>query len=172
MVAAVVPLRDGQREAHRARAEAGDDFGMADRRAFVLAQKAAHPRNAVAAHDVVGVDHLLDFRNGRHVPADHDRRFRRQFSHHAAHLAHLADVHDDRGDADDVVVVGAQFLGKRFARGKSSTVVGAEMFFWIIRMPHERWNMRSENGPCSRVTWLWYNSIGLILRLPNSSSWA
>src|ERR1019366_10091678 len=56
--------------------------------------------------------------------------------------------------------------------GKSSTVVGAEMFFWIIRMPHDRWNMRSENGPCSRVTWLWYNSIGLILRLPNASSWA
>ena len=30
--------------------------------------------------------------------------------------------------------------------GKSSTVVGAEMFFWIIRIPHERWNMRRENG--------------------------
>ena len=30
--------------------------------------------------------------------------------------------------------------------GKSSTVVGAEMLCWIMRMPHERWNMRSENG--------------------------
>ena len=36
----------------------------------------------------------------------------------------------------------------------SVIVVGAEIFFWIIRMPHERWNMRRENGPCSRVTWL------------------
>ena len=36
------------------------------------------------------------------------------------------------------------------------------MFSWIIRMPHDRWNMRRENGPCSRVTWLWYSSIGLI----------
>ena len=41
-----------------------------------------------------------------------------------------------------------------------------------MRMPHERWNMRSENGPCSRVTWLWYSSIGLMARLPNSSSCA
>ena len=31
---------------------------------------------------------------------------------------------------------------------------GAEMFAWIIMMPHERWNMRSENAPCARVTWL------------------
>ena len=50
--------------------------------------------------------------------------------------------------------------------------MGAEMFCWIIRMPQERWNMRRENGPCSRVTWLWYSSIGLMLRLPNSSSCA
>ena len=46
--------------------------------------------------------------------------------------------------------------------GKSSTVQGAEMFSWIIMMPQERWNMRSENGPCARVTWLWYSSIGLM----------
>ena len=38
--------------------------------------------------------------------------------------------------------------------GKSSTVDGAEMFSWIIMMPHERWNMRSEKAPCTRVTWL------------------
>ena len=25
----------------------------------------------------------------------------------------------------------------------------------IIVMPHERWDMRIENGPCARVTWLW-----------------
>ena len=28
--------------------------------------------------------------------------------------------------------------------------------------PQERWNRRSENGPCTRVTWLWYNSIGFL----------
>src|SRR3954468_10422175 len=38
-------------------------------------------------------------------------------------------------------------------------------------MPHERWCIRSENGPCARVTWLWYSSIGVMARLPNSS-WA
>ena len=38
--------------------------------------------------------------------------------------------------------------------------------------PHERWKMRSENGPWARVTWLWYNSIGLMARDPNSSSCA
>ena len=48
------------------------------------------------------------------------------------------------------------------------TVVGAEIFCWILRIPHDRWNMRRENGPCSRVTWLWYSSIGLIFRLANS----
>ena len=37
----------------------------------------------------------------------------------------------------------------------SSSVQGAWMFAWIIMMPHERWNRRSEKGPCSRVTWLW-----------------
>ena len=39
--------------------------------------------------------------------------------------------------------------------GKSSTAHGAEMLCWMKMMPQDRWNMRSENGPCSRVTWLW-----------------
>jgi len=54
--------------------------------------------------------------------------------------------------------------------GKSISVLGAVMFAWIIMMPHERWNIRNENAPCARVTWLWYSSIGLIARLPNLSS--
>jgi hypothetical protein len=58
------------------------------------------------------------------------------------------------------------------ARGEVEHVQGAEMFCWMSMMPHERWNIRSENGPCSRVTWLWYSSIGLMARLPNSSSCA
>ena len=58
------------------------------------------------------------------------------------------------------------------AQNVIATAHGAEMLCWMKMMPHDRWNMRSENGPCSRVTWLWYSSIGLIDRLPNSSSWA
>ena len=38
--------------------------------------------------------------------------------------------------------------------GKSNSVQGAEMFAWIIMMPQERWNIRRENAPCARVTWL------------------
>ena len=76
-------------------------------------------------------------------------------AHHAAHLAHLADVDDDRRDADDVVVDAPCSSRANASRvGKSSTVQGAEMFSWIIMMPQERWNMRSENEPCARVTWL------------------
>ena len=73
----------------------------------------------------------------------------------AAHLAHLAEVGDDARDADDVVLRRAQLaLESAPSVGKSSSVLGAEMFCWIIIMPHERWNMRSEKLPCSRVTWL------------------
>ncbi len=61
---------------------------------------------------------------------------------------------------------------KRSSVGKSSSVQGASMFAWISIRPQERWNIRSENGPCARVTWLWYSSIGLIARLPYSSSCA
>ena len=61
---------------------------------------------------------------------------------------------------------------KRSSVGKSSSVQGASMLAWISMMPQLRWNIRSENGPCVRVTWLWYSSIGFIARLPYSSSWA
>src|SRR5262245_29740913 len=54
--------------------------------------------------------------------------------------------------------------------GKSRSVQLAEMFRWMNISPQLRWNMRSENGPCSRVTWLWYSSAGLLLRDPYSSS--
>ena len=42
----------------------------------------------------------------------------------------------------------------RSSTGKSSRVLGAEMFAWMSMSPHERWNMRREKGPCDRVTWL------------------
>ena len=60
---------------------------------------------------------------------------------------------------------------KRSSRGKSNTVQAASMLAWMSMIPQLRWNIRSENAPCVRVTWLWYNSIGFICRLPYSSSW-
>ncbi len=88
----------------------------------------------------------LDAGNRGDVAADDDRRVRRELAHHAAHLAHLADVHDDRGDADDVVLMRVSSRAKASRVGKSSTVQGAEIFSWIIMMPQERWNMRSEKA--------------------------
>ena len=44
---------------------------------------------------------------------------------------------------------------KRSRLGKSRSVVGASRLAWISISPHERWNMRSEKAPCTRVTWLW-----------------
>src|SRR5450759_3524440 len=53
---------------------------------------------------------------------------------------------------------------KRSRVGKSRTVQGALMLRCISISPQARWNMRSEKGPCARVTWLWYSSAGLIAR--------
>jgi len=36
----------------------------------------AHPRDAFPLHDVVGVYHLVYFRNRGHMPAHHDGRVR------------------------------------------------------------------------------------------------
>ncbi len=105
-------------DAHDARAHAGDDGGVADGRVLVFAQVAPHPGNAFAAHDMVGIDHLLDPGYGRDVPADDDRRVRRELADHAAHLAHFGYVHDDRGDPDDVVALGGELTLEVFASGK------------------------------------------------------
>ena len=51
----------------------------------------------------------------------------------------------------DIVVMAAQLLGKASRVGKSRSVEGAEMFSWIIMMPHERWNIRNEKHPWARV---------------------
>ena len=75
-----------------------------------------HPRDAVALHDVVGIQHLLHAREsprcGRPprscVPGESSRTMR--------HISRaLPDVHDDRRDADDVVVVRGQFPGEGLA---------------------------------------------------------
>ena len=166
-------FRTRQRESHDAVAEAADDRRVHDRRVRILAQKPSHPGDAFAFDDVVGVDHLLDAGDGGHVAADHDGRFRRELPHDAAHLPYFADIHDDGRDADDVVVRFRAVPSRTLpGSGKSSTVEGAGMFDWIIMMPQVRWNIRRESAPCARVTWLWYNSIGLIEREPKSSSCA
>jgi hypothetical protein len=52
------------------------------------------------------------------MAADDDGRRRGVLPDQTAHLAHLADVDDDPRDADDVVVLGPQFLDETLARRK------------------------------------------------------
>ena len=105
IVAAVAPLRSGTRipmmRVRIPETMAGWRIGAP----FILAEIAAHPGDAFAAHDVVRVDHLFDAGNGGDVPTDDNRRIRRKLADHAAHLAHLCHIHDDRGDANDVVLM-------------------------------------------------------------------
>ena len=96
-------------EAHGAGFESRHDMRVAYGRALLFAQVAAHPGNAFAAHEVVGVDRLLDAGKGRDMATHHDCGVRRQPAHHAAHFPHLAEVDNDRGDAHDVVTARGQF---------------------------------------------------------------
>ena len=99
----------GQAHAQHPHAEAGEDFGMLDGRTWVFAEIAAHPRDAFAAHDVVGINQLVEAGNGGDMSADDDGGLGRQAAHAAAHLAHLAEIRDDAGDADNVVFGRSQF---------------------------------------------------------------
>ena len=103
---------------HGAPSEAGNDGRMADGRGVVFTEVPAHPGDAVAAHEVVGVDHEFNARGSGHMTADYDGGFGRHAPHRAAHLPHLADVDDDGGNTDDVVIVGEQFRFEVFARWK------------------------------------------------------
>src|SRR5512138_1616115 len=85
---------------------------MTDASAFVLAQITAHPGDAIAAHEVISIDHGLYLGKGRDVPADDNHGVWRDATHYATHLPHLADVDDDRGDADDVIVARGELLLK------------------------------------------------------------
>ena len=90
------------------------------------------------------------------VTADDDGGARQVLADQLAHLRHLADVGDDGADADHVVTC-SRDLSVRSARGSGSRAGcrAPSMLAWIIIRPQERWNMRSENGPCTRVTWFW-----------------
>ena len=98
--------------------EAGKNLGMDDGRVGIFAQITSHPADSFTADDMVGVDQLVELRNGRDVTADHDGRFRRQLAHAAAHLAHLAEVGDDAGDAYNVVLGGEQFAFEALQGGE------------------------------------------------------
>jgi len=136
----------------------------------VLPQEPAEPRDALACHHVVGVDQVAKPRPVRDVAADDDRGARLVAPHDLAHELHLAHVRHDGADADDVIGDRADLLletlegGEIEERGRRLQVRLDE------HEAHERWNMRREKGPCTRVTWLWYSSMGLIARLPCSSS--
>jgi hypothetical protein len=67
-----------------------------DGRLGTVAQVLAHPADAFAAHDVVGVDHGLDAQDRGEVATDHYDGIRGKLAHQAAHLAHLAYIDDDR----------------------------------------------------------------------------
>ena len=56
----------------------------------VFAKILAHPGDAFAFDDVIGVDHVLDARNAGHVSADNNHRVRRKQPRTAAHFLHLA----------------------------------------------------------------------------------
>jgi hypothetical protein len=91
---------------------------MAHGRVGIFAEVTAHPGNAFAAHDVVGVNEVLKSGRSGYVTADDDVRIGRELAHHATHLADFAEVHDDGRNSDDVVVVGFQLAGEVFAGGK------------------------------------------------------
>ncbi len=54
----------------------------------------------------------------------------------------------------------------RSSVGKSKSVHGALRFTWSSISPQERKKARNEKPCCTRVTWLWQSSIGLMTRLP------
>lgn len=74
----------------------GNDLGVVDGRFRTLAEVLAHPADALAANDVVGVDHGLDSGNDGDVATYDDHGLRRNLAYHAAHLGHFSDVYDDR----------------------------------------------------------------------------
>src|ERR1019366_1771557 len=108
----------GDFNSQHAQVEGGREIGVVDRGVDVFAQVLAHPGDAVAFDNVVGIQHLLHAGDGGDVAAHDDGGARRELANHAAHLAGLMNVDDDRRDADDVVVVGGEFPGEGLARGE------------------------------------------------------
>jgi hypothetical protein len=143
-----------RRHAEQAEAERRRDGRMADRRVDRLAEELAEPPDALAPDDDVGVDAGLDAGNRGDVPADDERgprRVRRTRRHISRTLPTFTMIDEMPITSYSCVVISST---KRSRVGKSSSVHGAPMLAWISIRPHDRWCMRSENGPCPRVTWL------------------
>ena len=113
-----VPRLAAHRHAQAARVQARVDQRMSQRLLWVLAQEAAEPAHAVAAHDVVGVDLPLQVGNVGDVSPHDDRRPRLLPAHELAHRAHFGQVRDDTGDADNVVGLLADLLPEAVESGK------------------------------------------------------
>ena len=138
-VAATEPPPLRQTYSQRTGLQAGNNFRMPDRCAVVLSQITPHPGNSFAAHIMVGVHDFLDSWNRGDVTAHDNHRLRRVLPHDPAHFANFAHVYDDRRNSHHIVIRRAQFSRMNDSReGKSINVHGAEIFAWIIMMPHER----------------------------------
>ncbi len=119
-------------------------------------RKRRNHRTPFALDDVVGVDPLGQVGDVGDVAADDDLGVRLVLPDQLAHLLDFVDVGDDRRNADHVVLAGCGVLRRSGpAWGSPAAVQGASMLAWIIIRPQLRWNIRSENAPCVRVTWLW-----------------
>ena len=96
-------------------------------------RKRAHPGDAVALDDVVGVDHVLDPGNGGHVAADDDGRPAARISRTMRHISRTLPT---LTMIDEMPTMSYWLSRSSFAKasrvGKSSTVEGAEIFSWII----------------------------------------
>lgn len=107
----------------------GNDVRMADGRVLIVAEVTAHPGDAVAGHDVIGVEHALDAGDRGDVTAYDDHTAWRELAGHATHLAHFSDVDDDGRDSDDIVAAADQLIGEDFARGKIQNRAGSRDIF-------------------------------------------
>ena len=89
---------------------------MADGPVGAFAQIAAKPSHALAADDMVGVDPLVQIGDVGNMPADDDFGLRLIAADQLAHLFDFVLVGNDRGDADHVVPVIADFLDEAVQR--------------------------------------------------------
>ena len=65
---------------------------------------------------MIGVDHVFDTGDRRHMSSNHDLRVRRELTGDAAHLPDFTNVHDDGADANHVVIALAELVRKCLAR--------------------------------------------------------
>ncbi len=129
----------GNAHSQHPHAEAGEDFGMLDRRVGIVAQIAAHPGDAFAAHDDNRHQSVCRAREWRR----HDRR--RRWWSWATGCARggtfrvpcrSSGMMPEMPTMSYSVEVSSR--SKRSRVGKSSSVLGAEMLRWIIIRPQER----------------------------------